>query len=822
MNSTELDFDPYAVWLNVQSNGHPLNAYEILGLEVFEANQVRLRAAISRKREMLLARRPEADPELWQTVNVELEAAIATLQSSDRRAVLDATLRRRGQGPARKELPPAIPAALPVTNGKALICRHCQQENSPQRRFCGGCGQSLWEKCPACSTELSTSERFCGNCGAEVKGQREDQERALQEKFEQARALAAAHRYERAIGLLRSVAALDDPRFAALAETALAEILRTEATEQRQKKLAAIALQQGEELLAGRSYEAAMQVLDSIPEPMRTQEINTCLERAQSQWKELLALSGEIRTLVEARRTSELFPKLERLLALKPDHMQAQKLATQLREQLLAAATKRLNEHLYTDALKLLEQIPAFVRNEEVESATDKALELSVLLTELRSAPLALQSTLAVVQKLVKFAPANKEAARLVDELKVRVAAKPETVRAAAPIWTKAPQRTRVLLPAEWLGYFTRLACEDAGGAKTLRESPGQFFVALGLALQGIDEADTAVNLMPVEKAGLLSKLPFSFGKKLPTAAWGLDLGESGLRAIKLSKDAKSGVLKLEACEHISHSQPLVQIEKSLEREEVAAVTLKEFLGRAQTEGSRLIASVSGQRVLGRFFDLPPMAGKKVAEAVQFEAKHQIPVPLEDLSWAYDIQGVAGGDGGKEQDERPRKILLVASRLVHVQAQAALFKAAGITIDELTPDCLALHNAFQFEFHSENAKAAAVVDVGLDSTNFLVSAPRAAWFRSFGLGGENFTQALARHFQLTREQAEELKRKPAKARRYSLYCATQEPLFVQLVSELERSLSSYSRFSAEPAEKLYGVGGAFQTHGLLRYLRWGK
>src|SRR5213078_78845 len=82
MNSTELDFDPYAVWLNVQSNGHPLNAYEILGLEVFEANQVRLRAAISRKREMLLARCPEADPELWQTVNVELEAAIATLQSS--------------------------------------------------------------------------------------------------------------------------------------------------------------------------------------------------------------------------------------------------------------------------------------------------------------------------------------------------------------------------------------------------------------------------------------------------------------------------------------------------------------------------------------------------------------------------------------------------------------------------------------------------------------------------------------------------------------------------------------------------------------------
>src|SRR4030095_15770877 len=124
MNSTELDFDPYAVWLNVQTNGHPLNAYEILGLEVFEESPTRLRAAISRKREMLLARRPEADPELWQALNAELETAIDTLQSNERRAVLDATLRRRGQGPARKELPPASSATLPMTNGKALNCRH--------------------------------------------------------------------------------------------------------------------------------------------------------------------------------------------------------------------------------------------------------------------------------------------------------------------------------------------------------------------------------------------------------------------------------------------------------------------------------------------------------------------------------------------------------------------------------------------------------------------------------------------------------------------------------------------------------------------------
>ena len=818
MHTTELDFDPYAVWLQVEANGRPLNPYEFLGLDNFETNQTRLRAAIMRKREMLVARRPEADPEVWQALHDELEAAILTLQSTERRAVLDATLRRKG-GNAGKSDSASAPAA---GTGESLVCRHCQKENPPQRRFCGGCGQSLWEKCPSCSTEVSSNERFCGNCGAEVQGKREERGQELQEKMDEARAFAAAHRYERALALLRSIAAIDDPRFGTIADAALAEIIRVEAGEKRQKDLAAIALAQGEELLAVRSYEGALQVLQSIPEPLRTAKINECLERANSQWKELLSLNGEIRTLIQEKRSNELFPKLERLLSLRPDHSQAQKLATQLRDQLVAAATKRLNEHQYAEALKLLEQIPSFIRNGDAETVQDKALELSALLSELRIAPLALPSTLAVVQKLVKFAPTNQEAARQAEEFKARVATKPEHPRFPASVWAKTPARTRVQLPVDWLGYFTKLTCEDPAGTKTLRDSPGQFYVALGLALQGLGEADIALNLLPSEKSGLLASLPFSFGKKGVEAAWGLDLGESGLKAIRLGKDPKSGSPKLEACEHIPHLHAPSPGDSELDHEEVVAKTLRTFLERAKVEGTRVVASLSGQRVLGRFFSLPPMPAKKVAEAVQFEARHQIPVPLEELTWAHEILGLSA-KAAKEHDELPRKTLLIAARLPHVQAQGGFFKSAGITLDELAPDSVALHNAFQFEFGGEESRPFALLDVGFDSTNFLVSSPRNLWFRSFGLGGENFTQALVKHFQLTGEQPEELKRKPAKARRYSLYCATQESLFVQLVGEVERSLSSYSRMtSGDPVFRLYGLGGAFQTHGLLRYLRWGK
>lgn len=581
---------------------------------------------------------------------------------------------------------------------------------------------------------------------------------------------------------------------------------------------------QAEELLGRRAYEGAVQVLESIPGPLRTAEIAACLSSAQSRWKELVSLSGEIRALVAEKRTADLLPKIERLLMLKPDHAQAQKLATQLRDQLVDSAKKRLNEHQYADALQLLRQIPSFAKSGEVEKLQDQALELSTLLAELRLAPLALPSTYAVLQKLVKFAPGNEQAVSLVEKFKTQISARPAELRLAAPAWASPPRQPRLKIPVDWLGHFVRLSCQDKSHAKTLREHPGEFFVALGLALQGIEEADISINLLPAEKSGLLGKLPFSFGKKGPSAAWGIDLGEHALRAVCLAREAKSGNIQLQACCYIQHDLPLSQAEEGLQREKLSARTLKEFLRRADMEGTKIIASLSGHRILGRFFDLPPMAANKVAETVQYEAKHQIPVPLDELSWAYEVLGEVQQRGGKEQDSLPRKILLVAARLAHVQAQVKLFKTAGMSADALVPDCVALHNGFRFEFEGNKVPGAfALLDVGLKSSNLVVSGPRSVWFRSFGIGGEDFTQSLATHFQLTRDQAEGLKRNPAKARRYSLYCAAQEPLLIQLVSEVERSLASYARYnSAQLVERMYGVGGGFQTPGLVRYLCWGK
>src|SRR6266511_2954204 len=48
------------------------------------------------------------------------------------------------------------------------ICASCGTENSPGRKFCGGCGALLSQACPACGAANEPGVRFCGDCGVSL------------------------------------------------------------------------------------------------------------------------------------------------------------------------------------------------------------------------------------------------------------------------------------------------------------------------------------------------------------------------------------------------------------------------------------------------------------------------------------------------------------------------------------------------------------------------------------------------------------------------------------------------------------------------------
>ena len=698
----------------------------------------------------------------------------------------------------------------------SLVCTSCQHENSASGRFCTLCGRGLWETCPECDGEIAAQERFCGHCGTDVRGRLEEQSRQIQERLDSVAPLVAQHHYDAALAALRGVAALTDPKLERWTARALAEL---DVVLQRQKEAldqAQQAKQHAHKLVQEKSFEWAAAVLEKIPPPLRDAEATELLAKAQFAGKELTDLVAEIREAAKDGRTWKLFPKINRALALKPDQQAIHNLADQLRQKFIANARRRLAGRRYADAAQLLSQIPLALRTDEVCELLEIAGELGALLSDLNESPYATPAALALAQKLARHVPDHEEVAKLVKQLGERCASPPAHPRQARPYWTKPRDRSPIGPPIDWLGHFVRTQAATPQVRQALQNHPGEYFVAFGLALQGLGEAEFDVSLMPRERGNVLGKLATLplLGKRV-SSAWGIDLGSFALKAVKLVKSADA--IQIQDAHYILLSKPLAHPEAEGKRPAILAEALSELVRRVDFKGCHVAAGLAGHQVLGRFFDLPPLPTKKVASAVEYETRHQFPIDLAELCWDWTEMGEADH---KMSETVPQPIMVVAARLSHVQNRIDLFASAGIRLDSLQSNCLAIHNALRFELAQQpaTAGAAAVLDVGADESNFVVSSPRSVWFRTFGLAGHGFTMALVQELKLAYEVAEEVKRHPAKARRYYLYRDALAPLLAQFGGELDRSLASYCRhLPAAQVKRLFVLGGGANLHGLLRH-----
>jgi len=108
-------------------------------------------------------------------------------------------------------------------------------------------------------------------------------------------------------------------------------------------------------------------------------------------------------------------------------------------------------------------------------------------------------------------------------------------------------------------------------------------------------------------------------------AAWGLDVGVTSLKAIKLRKDGDK--LALETFDVVEHETFLS--EPDVDRDEIIRTTLRKFLDRNVVRGDMIFIGVPGSSTFARFVKLPPVDPRKIPEIVRFEAIQQIPFPLD-------------------------------------------------------------------------------------------------------------------------------------------------------------------------------------------------
>lgn len=118
---------------------------------------------------------------------------------------------------------------------------------------------------------------------------------------------------------------------------------------------------------------------------------------------------------------------------------------------------------------------------------------------------------------------------------------------------------------------------------------------------------------------------------------WGIDIGQCALKALRVQD--VDGQVTATAFDYVEH--PKILSQPDADPDQLTREALEKFLARNNLKGDTIAISVPGQSGLARFVKLPPVEEKKIPEIVRFEAKQQIPFPLEEVVW--DFQKIGQG-----------------------------------------------------------------------------------------------------------------------------------------------------------------------------------
>ena len=306
-------------------------------------------------------------------------------------------------------------------------------------------------------------------------------------------------------------------------------------------------------------------------------------------------------------------------------------------------------------------------------------------------------------------------------------------------------------------------------------------------------------------------------------AAWGIEIGQAGLKAIKLRYAEAAQQVVAVAFDYVPHPKLLSQPDAV--PDELIRQALDTFLSRNPIGTDLVSISLPGQTALAKFIQLPPVEASRVKEIVKYEARQQIPFALEEVIW--DFQTLGGGieESGFVLDGEVGLFAMKREQVQH-HLQPFINKKVEVEVVQIAP--LALYNFLCYDRlgirlsapREEIEEYSVVVDMGCDNTTLMVTNGKKIWIRNMPVGGNHFTRALTKEMKLTFAKAEHLKCNATKSPDPRAVFQALRPVFNDYVAEIQRSIGFFSSVNrSAKISRLIGVGNGFRLAGLQKFLQ---
>ena len=305
---------------------------------------------------------------------------------------------------------------------------------------------------------------------------------------------------------------------------------------------------------------------------------------------------------------------------------------------------------------------------------------------------------------------------------------------------------------------------------------------------------------------------------------WGIEIGQSSLKALRCHMEGDQVVA--DTFDFVEYPKILSQPEA--EPEALVSDAMQQFISRNDLKGAvRVGVSVPGQSGLAKFFKPPPVEVKKIADIVKYEAKQQIPFDLNDVIWDFQqMEGAQIEDGYALESE----VGLFAMKKEAVFRALKPFRDKAMDLDLVQLAPISLYNLISYERFAESMandnfdpehppKSTVILSIGTDSSDLIVTNGFRVWQRSIPIGGNHFTRQLTKDLKLTFAKAEHLKRNAMQADDPKLVFQAMRPVFNDMVTEVQRSLSFFKSLNKKAEiDGMLVMGNTAKMPGLLQFM----
>src|SRR5215813_5420863 len=183
-------------------------------------------------------------------------------------------------------------------------------------------------------------------------------------------------------------------------------------------------------------------------------------------------------------------------------------------------------------------------------------------------------------------------------------------------------------------------------------------------------------------------------------------------------------------------------------REAAVQKALQEMIAQKGIKAKTVNVCAPGFHVFSKFVKLPPVEQSKVTQIIQYEAQQNVPFPLAEVVWDYQILGsTASGE---------LEVLLVAIISDIVEGLFRATESAGLHLQLTDVSPAALCNAFRYNY-GDLEDCTMLLDIGAKTSNLLFFEKGKVFSRSINLGANSITQDFANESKKKFDVAEKLK-----------------------------------------------------------------